>query len=113
MAQLCVRFNQKTEQKLRQRAANKEITVANYIRNLVDLGMRVEDASKEKKQEDEANKTREELQLKSYKATIESLLIVRRLLGYTNNTNDNSEDILKFLSEKAQTYIDGYLGENV
>ncbi len=113
MSRYTVRFDSETAKKLEQNAVKKKIAIAHYIRNLVDIGLRVEEANSDKNKDSDADKMRKELQLKSYKASIETLLIIRRLVGYTNNTKDNSEDILKCVSEKAQAYIDGYLGDNV
>ena len=50
MGKISVRFESETEKIIRERAAKKEITPSEYIRNLVEIGLKLKEYSTEKNQ---------------------------------------------------------------
>lgn len=89
MKQIPIAFDKQTEEKLRNNAKIKELKLAQYIRQLVDIGLRVEEIAEKK--ESEGNKeehtemeklleTQQTLIQKGLISTYEILYLIRYIL---------------------------------
>jgi hypothetical protein len=119
MERLTISFYDEIAQKLNKRAAKKNISVAQYIRDLVNIGLRVEEMSEQKKSENDGNdplqaelETLKKLQRKGLDSSYESLYIVRHILiNLLEEDPKKHVEILDMAKVKSKSFVDGLLGE--
>jgi hypothetical protein len=120
MERITVSFSGETYEKIAKRADTKQMKVAAYVRQLVELGLRIEEMSEQKSSENQTKDPLEKsLQLlqkllqKEFTSNQETLYLVRYIL--TNIAEKNTGDHAKMLDAakvKAQTILEVILEEN-
>jgi hypothetical protein len=115
MNQISITFPKKTKEKLYQNAQQKEITIAQYIRDLVDIGLRVEEMSAQKKIDgDKPEPLMAELDLfknllkKDLVSSYEMLYLVRHIL--TKMPEKTAGELDAFAEEariRSRSFVDG------
>jgi len=115
MKRVNVRFTSEAFAQLQQRAElNGDRSVANSIRELVDLGQQVEAAAAqsngENKQQNDMDLIKDLLK-ENLIWCLETRFLARHMAAQTDSENTNSENILVKFKEKAKNYVLGKLGE--
>src|SRR5689334_15095393 len=115
MKQIPIGFDKKTEEKLRKNAKERDIALAQYVRNLVDIGLRVEEMSAKKEAgQDDKNGLEHELEFqkmllqKGLSVHFETLYLIRYMLAHLpeeqpgdhNKMLDNAQIKSKSMVEK-------------
>lgn len=121
MKQLCVRFDEKTFQILQKNADEKALKIAEYIRRLIDVGLRLETISASKSEENngEENKISELGEVKklwehSLAWALETRLLTRLLMREVSKKSE--EELLSMvntLTDKAENHVAGLLDQRV
>ena len=117
MSQISISFDPKTEERIRKNAQISDMTVASYVRKLVDIGLRVEEMSahSEGGQPDENSILAElkKLACRSLTANFETLYLQRYLLTQLPEEKAGTHnEMLDKAKLKAQSYVDGLLRTN-
>jgi hypothetical protein len=109
-------------------ATQKQIPIAQYVRDLVAIGLRVEDAAAKKTQDDNTKKSEidelgdvKKLWESDLSWLLESLYLTRYLVRHLmHNANlsleDNQshlDDIINRAKDKAQSYVNGLLCKGI
>jgi hypothetical protein len=117
-ARTTVSFYTEVYQRLEERTKQKGLaSVGQSIRELVDLGLRIEDAAKSNDKGAGDELLDAILDLKNlFKSnlnwSLETRLLTRLLVEkQADPTQENSAEILKKCQERAQQYVQGLLGE--
>jgi hypothetical protein len=128
MPRLTITFYTDVFNQLQEKAARKQIPIAHYARALVDIGLRVEEAAAKKGEAggDQKSEIEELGDLKKLWENdlfwlLESLYLVRYLVRHLiHNENlspednrNHTDDIINKAKDKAQSYVNGLLGETV
>jgi hypothetical protein len=118
MNQIPVRIDKKTEEKLRAQAKEKDMKLSQYIRHLIEIGLRIEEMSKQQEQDKpHQNPILDELQLhkkwfqKNLQSSYETLYLTRYLL--THLPEEKTGDHHQFLDQaqtKAKAFVEGLTG---
>ena len=113
MTKFSVRFDSDIAEKLKENADMKKITVSLYIRNLVELGLRVEESSASKSEDndelEDAIKSIVELQKKTLRASLETLSIAKNSLKSSpviGKENVSTDSILASSTAAAIAYME-------
>lgn len=117
MNQISITFPKKTKEKLHQNAQQKEIAIAQYIRDLVDIGLRVEEMSAQKKTDgDKPDPLIAEFDLfkkllqKDLVSSYEMLYLIRYILTkMPEKTPGEYHTFLDQAETKAQSFVAGLL----
>lgn len=118
MRQIPVGFDKKTEELLRKNAKEKAITLAQYIRSLVDIGLRVEVMAEQTSGKKQANdgvieelRLQQKLLQKGLLASYESLYLIRYLLVHLPEEKAGEHhQLLDNAQLKAKSLIEGLIG---
>lgn len=121
MKRINVTFYDEFFAKLETRTNEKQCSsVAQSIRELTELGLKIEGASKEnadKKQEEQGLNTMIEVMKSNLRWTLESLLSIRYLLEQLNeNNHEQTKEIIQRCKEQALNHVQkmfNQLGETV
>ena len=121
MNQISVKFDKKTEAVLRQKAQEKEMRLSEYLRRLIEIGLRVEEASSSKSSEDKLNYPKiselgELLKLweKTLAWTLESRLLLRILVPQVlEKEEEKQKQLVTTTRTKAEKYVAGLLNNEV
>jgi hypothetical protein len=128
MPRLTITFCTDMFNQLQENATQKQIPVAHYARSLIDIGLRVEEAAAQNR--DGNNKQKSEIDelgdLKKLWETdiswlLEALYLIRYLFRYLINNeklspednNNHIDEIINAAKNKAQSYVNGLLGEKI
>jgi hypothetical protein len=128
MSRLTITFCTDVFNQLQESATQKQIPVAHYARSLIDIGLRVEEAAAQNR--DGNNKQKSEIdELGDLKKLwendlswlLEALYLIRYLFRYLINNeklspednNNHIEEIINTAKNKAQSYVNGLLGEKI
>lgn len=115
MKRLNVRFDNETFEKLEARTKEKRCgSVVNSVRELVDLGLKIEDSAKQKNSDDSSDELTflVDVMKTTLKFSLENLLIARQTISQMNTENDLAVDeILKKCKEQAQSHIKKFFPE--
>jgi hypothetical protein len=117
MKQICITFDDELQEKLRRNAKEKNTKLGQYIRNLVDLGLRVEEMSAQKKAEgDKPDPLTEEFALfkkllqKNLVSSYEMLYLIRHILTKMPEKTPGEHRAFADQAEtKAQSFVAGLL----
>lgn len=117
MPRTSITFDTETFSKLHITAKNKKITLSSYVRELVAIGLKVEDMSQNKAENDSEKSdftlSNEEKML--WKNCLlwqrESLYLVRNLVK--DLLKKNNQTSLDNAKQSAQMYVDGLLQEQI
>jgi metal-responsive CopG/Arc/MetJ family transcriptional regulator len=121
MKRISVSFYDEIHEKLEERMKNGGTpSVAQCVRELVDLGLRIEASAKEVKKKDEENDVMTSvLELKkllknTLKWSLEGRLLARFLVKNHPSSDDEKRDkILDEYKSSANNYVDGLYGEKI
>ncbi len=124
MPRITITFPKDVFNKLQENATQKEIKIAHYVRNLTDIGLRVEVAAA--KQENIKGDRAELSDSKSLYENnlswlLESLYLIRYLIRclavdenlLAEDSQSYSNDVIVKAKEKAQSYVDKLLEKKV
>lgn len=117
MKQICITFDDELQEKLRRNAKDKNMKLGQYIRNLVDLGLRVEEMSAQKKTgDDKPDPLISELDLfknllqKDLVSSYEMLYLIRHILTKMPEKTPGEHRTFSDQAEtKAQSFVAGLL----
>ncbi len=112
MNKISIRFYNKTLQKLQENAAKKEIPLAQYVRELVEVALRIEEISANinTKNETDAPTDSQTLWKNNLCWTLESLYLTRCLMN--DLLPKVSEQYLTTAKQKAQSFVENLLDES-
>lgn len=113
MKQLCIRFDEKTFDDLSDNAQKKALTLSEYVRRLVEIGLRVEMVASKNSGKTSEDETKE-LWQKELSWTLETRFLIRFLVEKLLTSDDKSN--MQFMKEariKAENYVSGMLNEVV
>jgi hypothetical protein len=127
MPKTSIIFRDDVFNRLKKNAAERKISLAYHIRNLVSIGLQVEEASLRKEYDDNSDKNnREQNNLKiiwenNLSWSLESVQLLRYLIRYLIHAENLSQEankdyidsIISTAKEKAQTYVKGLLQEEI
>ncbi len=117
MNQISISFDKPTEEKLRNRAKENDMTVAHYVRRLVDIGLRVEEMSSQEKPTTDDSTELNDLKKLLHKDLISSyeiLYLVRYILTkMPEDQTGKHDEILGKVKIKAQSFVEGLIGAEV
>jgi len=119
MQRISIAFYDEIHAKLTERAKQKNISIAQYVRDLVGIGLRVEAMTEQK---DTTNSSDEKLnsEMSAYKKLIrrdldssyETLYIVRHILiNLLEEDPDKHAEILNTAKVKSRSFVDGLVGD--
>jgi predicted CopG family antitoxin len=117
MKRINVTFYDETYSKLEERKLKKgDKSVAQGIREFVELGFKIEDAAQKNNSNEAANDdlaTLINLLKNNLTWSLETRLLARHLVEKNSTTlNDNDKNILETCRERAANYVKGLLGED-
>jgi hypothetical protein len=128
MPRLTITFSTDVYNQFQENAAQKQIPVAHYARSLIDIGLRVEEAAaqngdgniKKKSEIDELGDLKK-LWESDLSWILESLYLIRFLIRYLINNeklssednNNHIDEIINAAKNKAQSYVNGFLGGKI
>jgi hypothetical protein len=115
MNQIPVRIDKKTEEKLRTQAKEREMKLSQYIRHLIEIGLKIEEMSKQQEQnKSNHNPILDELQLhkkwfqKSLQSSYETLYLTRYLLAHLPEEKAGEHhQFLEQAQTKAKALVEG------
>lgn len=121
MERITVSFYDEIVQKMTERATKKNISLAQYVRDLVSIGLRVEEMSEQKNSENDGDDSLQreldalkKLQRKSLDSSYESLYIVRHILiNLLEKDPARHTEILDTAKIKSKSFVDGLVGEEL
>ncbi|HEX4045629.1 MAG TPA: hypothetical protein VHZ76_08190 [Gammaproteobacteria bacterium] len=119
MKRLSISFDDKTYGKLEEKVQGRGIkSVAQYVRELVDLGLRIEEARSNNEGNQEENKIEKllheikNLLKNTLNWSLETRFLARFLVEAQHQLNDEKRaDILAKCKESSQQYVSGLYGE--
>lgn len=115
MQRITISFHDENFEKLKIRAEKHNHPVAQTARELVDLGLKIEDAASSDKQTHSNDLTDSLVELKTMmKANLlwvlETRLLSRFLIeNHANTVPEKRMEILNLYKQKAQEYVDGFI----
>jgi hypothetical protein len=127
MTRLSISFYIDVSNKLHENAAHKQISIAHYVRDLVDIGLRVEEAAAQKKYGDNNHRSEvdelgdlKKLWENDLSWLLESLYLIRYLIRHLPHSEELSpedknqtDDIISMAKNKAQSYVKGLFCEKL
>lgn len=113
MSQIPVGFPKKIEEKLRQTAKKRGVTLSHYIRELVEIGLQVEESAAKNLSEKnviEMQNLQMDLWENSLAWELESRYLLRYLVEQTSlNDKQKANYILETAKSKAEAFVKGLL----
>lgn len=121
MKQLCIRLDQKTYEKTKCRADDKALPIAQYIRRLVELGLRIEEMSEKKGEGNDQNNelfsdlgSSKMLWEKELSWTLEVRFLLRVLIGkLLLNKDEVDGNIIQQSKIHAEHFVAGLLNNQI
>ena len=118
MQRISISFFEETYQIISERAEQKKLSIANYIRNLVELGLKVEDMSSENSSSEEESPIQKDLNIlkkllkKNLIAELESRMLTRYLtLHCSEGSEEDNREALRKAKETSEALVEGMLEE--
>ncbi len=121
MKQLCIRLDEKTTNKIQERANEKALSPSEYIRRLVELGLRIEEMSEKKNEGNDQNieafsdlGSSKMLWEKELAWTLEVRFILRFLvdkLGFSKTEIDST--LMQESKTRAEHFVAGLLNKPI
>jgi hypothetical protein len=113
MGRVTISFDKKTEDNLRKNAATKEMGLAEYLRKLIMLGLKIEAASEKESEEKNEEFSYEELKklwTNSLAWTLENRLLTRLLMKEVSKKSEAELlATVNSLKEKSETFVAGFV----
>lgn len=121
MKQLCIRLDEKTFDKVRKRADEKALKLSEYIRRLVELGLRIEEMSEKKSTKDNGDNEQfsdlgssKFLWEKELAWTLEMRFLIRFLADKLLYGKDQTDgNLLQESKIRAENFISGLLKNEI
>lgn len=117
MKQIPVAFDKNTEEKLRKNSKKKDMKLAQYIRSLVDVGLRVEEISEQNASSEGKSNLTNELEFhkklfhKDLLSGYETLYLTRYILSLLPEEKPGEHNkTLDTAKLKAQSFVEGLIG---
>jgi hypothetical protein len=127
MTRLSITFYNDIFNQLQEKAVQKHIPIAHYVRDLVDIGLRVEEAAAQKKYGDNNHKSEvdelgdlKKLWENDLSWLLEALYLIRYLIRHLPHSEEllpedknQTDDIISMAKNKAQSYVNGLFCEKI
>lgn len=118
MKQIPIGFDKKTEEKLRKNSKERDIKLAQYVRSLVEIGLRVEEMSEQKANKQNAKDElldelifHKKLLQKGLVSNYESLYLIRYILAHLPEDKlGEHNQMLDNAQMKAKSLVEGLSG---
>ena len=117
MRQIPVGFPKKIEEKIRQTAKKRGTTLSHFIRELVEIGLQVEEAAAKNLPQKNASES-SDLQQDVWKKTLTWLLEIRYLMRYCveeflTDEKQKHSPALNTAKDKAEAFVKGLFKEEI